>query len=67
MGKIDIGQDIRNVRIELQLTQRAFAELFNKTKPLKIQTHYRDISKYEKGTNSCPAEKYAKFMALKTS
>ena len=63
--KITIAQDIRQVRKALGLSQRAFAQLFNRRAPIGLKTHSRNISKYETGKMACPTDKYLKFMSLK--
>lgn len=59
-----IKDGIYNRRAELGLNQRDFAELFNKTKPIELQTSRSDVCKYEADKSLCPADKYLKFLAL---
>lgn len=65
MKKLTIKAEIRNIRRGLELTQRQFAELFNKTTPRALRTTRPDISKYETGAADPPATKYKKFLSLK--
>lgn len=62
-----IGQQIKDVRKALGLTQQSFADLFNSKCPANLATTRADIARYETGRNSVPAEKYVVFMTLTES
>ncbi len=64
MSKINIAAEIKSVRKKLKLNQEQLASLFNQSEPLELQTHRRDISKYETGRTACPANKYIKLTKL---
>jgi DNA-binding transcriptional regulator YiaG len=62
-----IGKQIRRVRLNLDLTQGKFAELFNKTEPLELQTTLQSVCNYETAVSPCKAEMYVKFLSLDRS
>lgn len=64
MDKQYIGLRIKRIRKSKKLTLQQFAALYNSTRPTSLTTTTRDISKYECGVNSCPAEKYEKFLSF---
>ena len=58
---MSIAAEIKFFRKKLKLTQKEFADLFNSFPPKGLQTHPRDISKYERGMTIPPTKKYMKF------
>jgi transcriptional regulator with XRE-family HTH domain len=59
-----VGVALRKRREAAGLTQEQFAERFNATAPLELQTTRFDICKYERGTNTPPGDKLLKFLSL---
>lgn len=60
-----IAEDLAALRNRLGLTQGGFAQLFNETEPLDLQTSRVDVCRYESGATTPPTNKYIKFLTLK--
>ncbi len=65
--KTKIGQQIKDIRKALGLTQQGFADRFNSICSANLATTRADIARYETGRNSIPAEKYVVFMSLQNT
>ena len=64
MSKTSIGKQIRAARQSLGLTQAQYVALYNATSPITVTTTRADLSKYEVGITTPPADKFLKLLAL---
>lgn len=64
MFKEKAARDIREAREKLGWSKTRFAQVFNESEPLELQTTPQDVFRYERGINKCPVDKYLKFLSL---
>jgi transcriptional regulator with XRE-family HTH domain len=62
--KEKIGKELRSIRLKKGLRQQDLAELYNRTDPVWLRVTQADISRYELGQVSIPAEKLEKFRMI---
>ena len=62
--KRQIGKEISDIRWRLNMRQGPFAKAYNAHPPLDLTLTAQDLSRYENGVNTIPADKYVKLLSM---